>query len=109
MNNPEQVRQKIKFHTGRLRAERYQTPESTTWEVIHDMENAWRSLPVKQRVANRRSILLFLFGVDSTKQLDAAEIGALLKWMRHSPDREAELHAVLKAALVRAGQVELAI
>lgn len=109
VNTPEQVREKLHKHAANYRLENYRAFKETAWEVIHDMENAWRDRPVKIRVANRRSVLAYLFGVDSTKKLDDGQLGALLKWMRHSPDREAELRLVLRAALVEAGQAEMTL
>ena len=109
MNTHEQVRSKLAHHAAQ--AEQTGTPpgKAVTWEIIHDMENAWRTEPVKVRTANRRACLRYLFGVDSTKQLTPWQIAAMRVWMLSSPDREAELHAVLKAALVAAGQLAIDI
>ena len=107
MNQPEQVKSKIETHAARFKAEGAQADKSVTWEVIHDMENAWRDRPTKERTSNRRAVLVYLFGLDSTKSLTHAQILALRQWMLHSHDREAELHAVLEARLVEAGQGHL--
>jgi len=107
MHTPEQVRSKIAIHTGRFSAEGRQADKSVTWEVIHNMENAWRDRPVKERTRNRRTVLQYLFELDSTKSLTHAQLLALRQWMLFSPDREAELHSVVHAALLEAGQAEL--
>jgi hypothetical protein len=107
VNTPGDVRSKIAHHTGRFSANEAQADKSVTWEVIHDMENAWRDRPVKERTSNRRAVLMYLFGLDSTKSMTHAQILAVRQWMRLSPDREAELHAVLEARLVEAGQGHL--
>lgn len=107
MHTPEQVREKLAYHAARIG--NIQLAKAETWAVIHEMENAWRTEPVKVRAANRRSCLAYLFGVPSgsTKMLKPCQIAALRKWMAFSADREAELRAVLTAALIEAGQQEL--
>lgn len=104
MFTPEQVHGKITAHTARFKAQDRQADKSVTWEVIHRMENAWRDRPVKERTSNRRAALMYLFGLDSTKSLTHAQLLALRQWLLFSPDYEAELHAVLEARLIEAGQ-----
>jgi len=84
------------------------TAVETRWQVIATLELPWHSLPVRERRDNRYLICLYCFGWASTKHLSDAHILALADWMR-LPMTEAlpELWAVLKAALVEQGQMEL--
>ncbi len=107
MNQPEQIISKLQAHAARFQAAGAQADKSVTWEVIHRIENAWRDRPGKERTSNRRSVLMFCFGLDSTKSLTHAQLLALRQWMLKSPDAEAELHAVLEARLIQAGQAPL--
>ena len=108
--NPEQIRAKIRWHAARYEAERHTIGRETVWSVIAGIEDAWRpGLPVKQRVANRRQILTYLFGVDSTKLLSDFQIAAVHKWLTAGGATHDEIRAMLRAALVEAGQVEFSL
>jgi hypothetical protein len=109
MNTPEQVRSKVAAHAERFTAQERQADKSVTWEIIHRIENAWRDRTTKERTSNRRAVLLYCFGVDSTKSLTHGQILALRQWTLFSPDAEAELHAVLEARLLEAGQLPMPV